>query len=306
MVSTAHSDLPRFLAFGEALTDFVRTAGHTWESVAGGSCWNVARVAATLGVSTGWAGSVSSDLFGMEIVEQSRLAQLDMRFVQVVDRPPLIAMVHQKDPPQYFFLGTGTADLAFDEDALPQDWEQACQVAHFGCISLVRQPLGERLVSIAKRLKSQGVRISFDPNYRNLMGPDYPALFERMAALADIVKLSDEDLEQIYPSESGGAALDRLRHIAPEAMILYTRGAVGMMLMTPDTTLEQSVFPVDNADTVGAGDACVGGLIASQLLRPQAALADHLRFTAATAAAVCTHTGAYAPSRAEVEAIMRR
>lgn len=302
----AHSDLPRFLVFGEALTDFVRVGAHAWESVAGGSCWNVARVAAMLGVPTGWAGSISTDLFGTEIAEQSRRAQLDMRFVQVVDRPPLIAMVHQKDPPQYFFLGTGTADLEFDESTLPQGWEHVCRVAHFGCISLVREPLGARLVSIAQRLKARGARISFDPNYRNLMGSDYPVLFERMAALADIVKLSDEDLGQIYPDRAHAVALDHLRSIAPQAMILYTRGADGMTLSTPDTTIEQPVFPVDNADTVGAGDASVGGFIASLLQRPDAALADHLRFTAATAAAVCTRTGAHAPSRAEVEAIMRR
>ena len=91
--------LPRLVVFGEALTDFVRTGPDSWRSVAGGACWNVARVAATLGVRTGWGGSVGNDLFGREIIDKSTAAGLDLRFAQVVEAPPLLAMVHQLSPP---------------------------------------------------------------------------------------------------------------------------------------------------------------------------------------------------------------
>lgn len=295
--------LPRLLVFGEALTDFVRTGADTWRSVAGGACWNVARVAATLGVPTGWAGSVSDDLFGRDLVDKSRDAGLDPRFAQVVDAPPLLAMVHQLSPPQYFF--TGSADLAFDPSHLPAGWERACEVAHFGCISLVRQPLGARLVALAESLHAAGVPLSFDPNCRNLMGADYPPLFERMAALADTIKLSDEDLRHVYPGLPMDAALARVRALAPRATLLYTRGADGMTAWSDDgAAIEQPAFLVAVADTVGAGDACVGGFLASRLQAPDAALATHMRFAAATAAAACTRPGAHAPSRAEVEALL--
>lgn len=295
--------LPRLLVFGEALTDFVRTGADTWRSVAGGACWNVARVAATLDVPTGWAGSVSDDLFGRDLIDKSRDAGLDPRFAQVVDAPPLLAMVHQLSPPQYFF--TGSADLAFDPSRLPAGWERACEYAHFGCISLVRQPLGGRLVALAESLHAAGVPLSFDPNCRNLMGADYPPLFERMAALADTIKLSDEDLRHVYPGLPMDAALARVRALAPHATLLYTRGADGMTAWSDDgAAIEQPAFLVAVADTVGAGDACVGGFLASRLQAPDAALATHVRFAAATAAAACTRPGAHAPSRAEVEALL--
>lgn len=292
--------LPRLVVFGEALTDFVRTGEHSWHSVAGGACWNVARVTATLGIDTGWGGAVSEDFFGREIIEKSRAARLDMRFLQRVARPPLLAMVYQSSPPQYFFLGENAADLAFDETLLPQGWEQACELAHFGCISLVRQPLGEKLVGIAERLKGLGKKISFDPNYRQLMGPDYPALFERMTRISDIIKASDEDLGQIYPALSPEAALARVRELAPAALILYTRGAQGIVLHTPEGHIEQPAFKVRVADTVGAGDACIGGFLASLLGEPAQGLARHLRFAAATAAAACMADGAHAPGHDEV------
>lgn len=298
-----HRPLPRLLVFGEALTDFVRTGERSWHSVAGGACWNVARVAATLGVPTGWGGAVSGDLFGQEIVEKSRAADLDLRFLQQVDRAPLIAMVHQASPPQYFFLGDNSADLAFDERLLPPGWQDACELAHFGCISLVRQPLGAKLLDIAERLKQKGKKISFDPNYRKLMGPDYPALFERIARIADIIKASDEDLSQIYPDLSAAAALARVRQLAPGARLLYTRGAQGLVLHGPEGSIEQAAFKVAVADTVGAGDACIGGFLASLMQRPDQPAAEHLKFAAATAAAVCMHSGAYAPDRSEVAAV---
>jgi fructokinase len=313
MTQTA-SDLPRVLVFGEALTDFVRDSsalmddagGAAWRSVAGGACWNVARVAATLGVASGFGGAVSSDLFGQEIVALSRAAHLDMRFLQVVERPPLIAMVHQAHPPQYFFLGAGTADLAFDSALLPAGWQGACEIAHFGCISLVRQPLGARLFDLAVQLKAQGVRISFDPNYRNLMDAEYPRLFEAMMALSDIVKISDEDLLQIYPGRSAEASLQAVRRMAPQALLLYTRGAAGMTLYTAHGEHVQPSFAVPVADTVGAGDASIGGFLASLLAAPQASYATHVRFAAASAAAACTRRGAHAPTPAEVAALLAR
>lgn len=300
-----HAALPPLLVFGEALTDFVTRGDSRWQSAAGGSCWNVARVTSMLGVHTGWGGAVSCDLFGDEIVEKSARAGLDERFLQRVNKPPLIAMVHRTDPPEYFFLGTDTADLAFDETALPEGWQTQCQIAHFGCISLVREPLGSRLVGIARDLRARGTRISFDANYRNLMGPDYATFFEAMVANADIVKVSDEDIARIYPGQPQAQVLARLKTLQPQAMLLFTRGAEGMTLYVGDQAFEQKAIRVEVSDTVGAGDACIGGLLASLQRWPDGSEVDHLRFAAATAAAACTRTGAHAPTLEEVEALLR-
>jgi len=295
---------PRVFVFGEALTDLVRVGASSWTSVAGGSCWNVARVAATLGVATAWCGAVSDDLFGREILEKSGVAGLDTRFIQLAPKAPLIAVVHQTHPPSYFFLGNDSADLAFDERKLPMGWEESCEIAHFGCISLVRQPLGARLVTIAEHLKTRGVQISFDPNHRNLMGPDYFQLFEHMVRLADIIKISNEDLSGIYPEIANDIALGRVRSLNNQATLLYTRGAETLSMFRGEGRLDQAAFSVEVADSVGAGDACLGGLIASLVDNPQADSAMHLEFAAATAAAACMHVGAYAPSRAEVDRLI--
>jgi fructokinase len=61
---------------------------------------------------------------------------------------------------------------------------------------------------------------------------------------------------------------------------------------------------VEVADTVGAGDASMAGWMASLLARPEAPLEAHAAFAAATAAVVCRHSGAYAPTRGEVESLL--
>jgi len=291
--------LPELVVFGEALTDFVPAGDDLWRSVPGGSCWNVARMAANLGVRSAWAGAVGQGIFGQKIVDESIRAGLDMRFVQVVPDAPLIALVDTLDPPHYVFVGS--ADLAFNAARLPEGWQGACKAAHFGCISLVRPGLGEHLREIAGQLHARGVKISFDPNCRDLMGPDYLPVFEEMARMADIIKLSSEDLAWIYPRLDVPSAIAVVRGLAPDALVLYTRGGDGLTLYAGQSVVEIPALAVKVHDTIGAGDACLGGFVASWLLRPECSFAGHARRAAATAAAACTRAGAHAPTFAEVE-----
>jgi len=124
-----------------------------------------------------------------------------------------------------------------------------------------------------------------------------------MATLADMIKLSDEDLRHIYPGLSEHQALDELRALNPVAEILFTRGEHGMVLYTPDSRHEQPAIAVDVVDTVGAGDACMAGWLASELLG-MTDLADRLRFSSACASLSCRHAGAHAPTLADVKGLL--
>ncbi|WP_179403661.1 carbohydrate kinase family protein [Burkholderia guangdongensis] len=298
-------NLPRLVIFGEALTDFIRDDANHWHSLAGGSCWNVARVGARLGVPTGFAGTVSRDVFGDELMQQSAEAGLDMRFTRQVDRAPFLAMVVSKQPPQYFFIGENSADLAFDPAALPAGWLDTVEIVHFGSLGVVREPLASRLIDVAKAARAAGKRISFDPNFRAPMAdPAYRDTLRTMAGLADYLKVSDEDLTGLFPELDEAAALAQIRAWAPQAAVLVTRGAAGMELLVGDQTVFQPGFEVTVADTVGCGDSCVGSWMASLLMRPDAPAAAHLRFAAACAAVVASRAGAYAPTVAEVNAMI--
>ncbi|QVI83391.1 carbohydrate kinase family protein [Pseudomonas viridiflava] len=294
--------LPTVVVFGEALTDVVQHSPGHWQGYPGGAPWNVARAMSRLGVPTAFAGSISTDSLGDELAEQSKAAGLDMRFLQRVDADPLVAIVPSSHPPRYFFAGE--ADLHFDVRQLPEGWLDSVELCHFSCISLARQPLGDRLVEVARMVKKNGKIVSYDPNWRNLMDSRYREVtFPAMVELADIIKLSDEDLRQIYPGLSEEEALEELRGMNAAAQILFTRGAQGMVLFEDNSKVEQAAIAIQVADTVGAGDASMAGWLASSFLGIQESRA-RLEYSAACASVSCMHSGAYAPSREEVTALL--
>jgi fructokinase len=296
---------PRYVVFGEALTDMIRQDDGSWHALPGGSCWNVARVGARLGVPTAFAGAVSMDLFGDELERVGSEAGLDPRFLQRVDRLPFLALVTSKNPPRYFFIGENSADLAFDPAQLPQGWLEAAEVIHVGSLSLARRPLAGRLVEQVVAAQRAGKRIAFDPNFRDQMrAADYHEVFRLIASLASHIKVSDEDLEGLFPGQAPEQGLAALRALAPQAEILLTRGAAGMSLLRGSAVWEQVAFSVEVADTVGCGDAAMAGWMCSLLLYPHAAPEQHLRTIAATAALAATRHGPYAPSMEEVARLL--
>ena len=301
---TASTEFPLFVSAGDILTDLVRTDDSRWLSVPGGAGWNVARAVARLGLRTASVGAIGKDYFSDAIWNASVVADLDMRFMQRVDRSPLLAVVHETHPPTYFFMGDNSADLAFDPALLPAGWMDQVRWAHFGCISLVRQPLGDTLAQLAADLRARGVKISYDPNYRNLMEHGYEPILRKMAALADLIKVSDEDLRLIFKTSDEASALAQLRALNPAATVLVTRGPETSTLYVGDTAFEARPPRVSVADTVGAGDASIGGLLFSLMSAPQRDWRQHLAFALAAGAAACRRPGAHSPTLDEVVALL--
>jgi fructokinase len=295
---------PEFVSAGEALTDMIQTRPDVWCSRIGGAGFNVARAMARLGVASAFAGAVSSDVLGRALCEGARLAELDMRFIQRRDKAPLLAMVHETAPPDYFFIGDDSADLHFAPEALPAGWERAVRYVHFGGISLARPPLAQRPIQMATWLKSQGVTISYDPNYRKLMDERYDAALETMARLADVIKVSDEDLEGLFRTRDMAAAFARLRALNPRASVLLTRGAEGAEYHCGPRAWRAAAPAVAVADTIGAGDASVSAVLFSLMREPDADGSQRLRMAVAAGAAACMRPGAAPPTIEQVAALV--
>ncbi len=296
-------EAPQMLCAGEALTDMIDQGGEQWVSRVGGSTWNVARALAVLGEPTAFAGAISRDRFGDALWVASEAVGLDLRLTQRVPRSPLLAIVEKCEPPRYFFIGDDSADLHFDPAALPEGWADALRWAHFGGISLAREPLAARLVALAGLLKSKGVAISYDPNYRNLMDERYRPTLERMAALADVIKVSDDDLRGLFPDLDLDDALLRLRSFNPDALCLLTRGGQGASLLRGAESVDARAPRVAVVDTVGAGDASVAGLLHSLARHPDRTLQSHLHAALAAGSAACLQAGATPPPPAAMQAL---
>lgn len=306
---------PAFVAFGEALTDLISSQPNRWLSMPGGSPWNIARAMAAFGVSSAFAGAISQDCFGDALWEQAVRGGLDPRFIQRLPKSPLLAVVHETCPPRYFFVGDDSADLHFSPEALPRDWDRHVRWAHFGSISLAREPLASRLVSLAETLKRRGVRISYDPNFRVLMSEKYDAILHRMAAVADLIKVSEEDLRGLFRVNDERVALALLRQLNSRAVILFTNGEYGASVLVGDECWHARPPRVEVIDTVGAGDCSLAGMLSSVMRRPDSAWDSGsdsgrdccwerlLRQAVAAGTASCLSAGAEPPTTAQVNAM---
>ena len=145
-------------------------------------------------------------------------------------------------------------------------------------------------------------------------GAGIPAVFDfdrpmadggdRLLPLAGHVVFSREALAATAGIDDVEAALLSIRS-RTEAWLAVTAGADGVWGLDGANLRHQDAFPVDVVDTVGAGDVFHGALPLE--LAEGRSEADAVRFAAAAAALKCSRPGgrAGAPSRSEVEDLMK-
>lgn len=130
------------------------------------------------------------------------------------------------------------------------------------------------------------------------MAEGYTPTLHRMAALADVIKVSDDDLRGLFPGLGLDDAMARLRALNPAAMHLLTRGGGVAYLSRGEAACMARAPAVEVADTVGAGDAAMAGLLQSLHRHPDRALRAHLHAALAAGSAACLQRGATPPDAA--------
>lgn len=161
----------------------------------------------------------------------------------------------------------GTASYEFDlEWDLPETWDEDPGnpvVVHTGSIATVLQPGGAAVAAIVARRRTTST-ITYDPNLRPvLMGSPAHALpvVDAFVRLADVVKVSDEDLAWLHPGVAPAEIAEEWSRSGP-SLVVVTHGGEGAFASTSAGARISVAAPkVQVADTVGAGDSFMGGLI---------------------------------------------
>jgi fructokinase len=138
---------------------------------------------------------------------------------------------------------------------------------------------------------------------------------ERLVALSDVVKVSDEDLHWLYAGRADEDVAREWLSLGP-AVVVVTRGGNGVFAVTSGLEVRRPATPIDLVDTVGAGDSFTSGLLdglrRADLLGGQrrealaaideSSLVSVLDAASLIAAITCSRPGADPPTLAEVEA----
>jgi fructokinase len=301
---------------GESLIDFIPTEARdgspAFRPANGGALHNVALALGRLDIPVALAGGISTDFFGEALASGLEANGVSPAFLERLDRPTTLAFVKlEAGEARYAFYDAEAADRHWRLDAMPPLVPDVAAL-HFGGISLIRQPAADAYAELMRR-EAEARVITFDPNIRPGLVQDeagYRARLHDFFRLAHIIKVSDADLAWLSPGAEE-AALAAGWLAAQARLVLVTRGGEGATIHSRGGPVSRPAIPIKVADTVGAGDAFMAGLLAALhdrgRLSPErldaltgSDLAEVLDFALAVAAIACSRIGADPPRRADL------
>jgi len=296
---------------GEALVDIIVDPDGNVTSVVGGGPLNTARTLARLGLPVSFLGGVSTDAFGGRIM---RLLEQDGVSYALGDRVPepttlAIASIDESGAASYRFMLDGTSATAVTPERALASVGEDCRAVHVGTLGLVLQPLADASAAVVQAAGPDQL-VMVDPNCRPSVmtsGNPFARILSEVLGRADVVKVSGDDLQVIFPGMDPVQAAVRLQQVNG-AVVLFTDGAQAVHIVTTEGIEVVPVPKVPVADTVGAGDSFSGGFLAHWLQagRGRGDLGDHGAVVAATeygiavAALTCQRPGADPPNADQV------
>lgn len=278
---------------GEALIDLIEDADGRLRPCAGGAVYNLTRALALQGVGTLYLNPLSRDRFGRLLAEGIDRAGVTLAQPEAVHLPTSLAVVglDAEGKASYSFYREAVADRQVNATDMNRQCAEHPQmnVVATGCLALVADD-SHRYLPWLQSQRAAGHLVVVDANLRPAIVPDMAAYRASvMAALgqAHVIKVSDDDLvtlgfEQADPMEAARALLAQ----TPAQWLALTLGPRGAVLLGRDGQAwhAQEQVPVTVADTVGAGDCFLAGMLVALLERPAmqaATCADELRLEAA-------------------------
>lgn len=251
------------LCAGESLIDMVPENG-AFRPLAGGAVYNTAIALGRLGTKTGYLWPISNDPFGEVLLRPLKEAGVDTTLCPRSDRLTTLALVTLNNGNAvYSFYDEGTAGRMLSPSDIPSLPENVTAL-FAGGISLVPEPCGAAAETLIAQNHDR-LPVMVDPNIRPSFIPDegaFRARLSRILPLADIVKLSADDLEWLHPGLEAADAAGEVLKLGPK-LVLQTGGEAGARAIWSGETVTAPAIRTTVADTIGAGDTFNAGVLAS-------------------------------------------
>jgi len=267
MTCEAPSPPSGVLVIGESLMDVVSSSSGIDEH-AGGSPMNVSVGLARLGCPVQLLTRIGTDARGAVIADY--LASVGVPLVpgSIVEGRTSTAMatLDESGSASYEFLidwSLGFVGELPDSSTVHGSIVHSSAIVHTGSIAAFLEPGASQLETLLVAAAARHAIVTFDPNIRpSIIGSkdDSLAVVERLAALATVVKVSDEDALWLFGGLTPDEVVDRLLAIGA-TLAIVTLGASGALLATARHRVRLPGRRVTVADTIGAGDSFMSAVV---------------------------------------------
>lgn len=264
----------RLCGIGEALIDFIPDVKGqrlkdvpSFTRVAGGAPANVIGAVTKLGIPSKMLTKLGDDPFGDYIIDVLNEAGIDTSNIerdQEGETALAFVSLAADGNRDFKFYRKNSADLRYSVDDIPDDILDDCGMIHFCSVDLVESPMKEAHKKLIDMAIEKGVKVSFDPNLRFSLWDDLDALKKTVndfIPYADIIKISDEELEFITGKTDIKDAAPELLSAGRGKYVIYTKGADGAEIYTKDGMVEAPGYSIEVRDTTGAGDSFIGAFL---------------------------------------------
>jgi 2-dehydro-3-deoxygluconokinase len=270
--------MTRVACIGECMIELKQANGDCQDSLYsrgyGGDTLNTAVYLARLGVEVDYITAVGDDSLSDEMIAGWKAEGVGTgRVARLKGKLPGLYMIQTDEEGDRRFFHWRESAAARSLMDLPETGDILDSLATYDLVYLSAITLSiysahgrTKLLGALHRARKHGVGIAFDTNFRSRSWPDPDvarAVFDEAFAASDIVLAATEDLLPLYPGESDGQLMQRIRcdeavlKLLTPASLVLSKGASREVRAEPVTA------PV--VDTTAAGDSFSAAYLAARL-----------------------------------------
>ena len=278
---------------GDNLIDLIESVRNdglvSFTGARGGSGYNTACAVARQQQSVGFITPISTDNLGQFLADKMISDGVELLSPRS-EKPSSLAVVTLMDgQPSYQFYRNDTAERQVDLPFLQNNFPAKGRAFHLTSLAISDGSDADAWADFFAEKHRVGTVTTLDPNVRSMLIADRATYLKRLWRLmntTDILKLSDEDLEWIFPNLDFDTACVALLGKTSAKLSIVTKGAKGAICYCNGLKVAVPAYPVPKlVDTVGAGDTFMGTVLSylnSEKLLSQAVLTglDYATLTA--------------------------
>lgn len=246
---------------GETLLDIIFKGGKPQSALPGGSAFNTSVSLGRLGAPIHFISEMGKDKVGdviQNFMEQNGVGSRYISRYPEGQSAIALAFLDERNDAEYQFF----KDYPKDRLMVETPDFQKDDLFLFGSFYALNPDIRPRVRELVESADQAGTTILYDPNFRSTTAPgkeQLVSLITENMGYATLVRASDEDLVNIFDTESPDEAWEKISPLADA--LVYTANAQGVYLRSSSLSFHMEVERIEPVSTIGAGDTFNAGLL---------------------------------------------